>query len=73
MSQHKRLSYPWIVDQLVKIKSLERQVNDVFAGAEGRPAAQLRPLVAELNLRLDILDGVLEFQPPKGSAIRAQR
>lgn len=66
MSQQSRVNYPWIVDELVKIKKLEQKASDVFAEG-GRPGtAQLRSLVDEMNSRLDILDGVLEFQAING-------
>jgi hypothetical protein len=59
MNQNSRLTYAWIVDQLVGIRSLEtRLTHDLAAGGKGE-INHIRRGMAELELRLALLDHAL--------------
>ncbi len=59
MSQNVRTRYSWIVDQLIGIRSLEVQLSNALA-AEGKQQVSIaRRHMAELQLRLEVLDRAL--------------
>lgn len=59
MNQHSRLTYAWIVDQLVGIRTLETQLtHELAAGGKGE-VNLIRRGMAELELRLALLDQAL--------------
>jgi hypothetical protein len=65
----------WIVDELVRIKTLEREVSRALEGRRGVVAdASLCNWVAELNRRVDLLDCALggeTYDWPVGQQSRA--
>jgi hypothetical protein len=46
---------PWIVAQLMRIRTLESEVKDLLA-IGGKPNASLRSRVAQLNSQVALLD-----------------
>lgn len=59
MNQHSRLKYAWIVDQLVGIRTLETQLTDELAAGGPGHISLIRQGMAELELRLTLLDRAL--------------
>jgi len=54
----------WIVDELVRIKTLEREVSCALEKRTGVMAdASLCNRVAELKTRVDLLDSALDAEP----------
>jgi hypothetical protein len=49
------LNGPWIVAQLIRIRTLESEVKDLLA-IGGTPGASLRTRFAQLNSQLALLD-----------------
>jgi hypothetical protein len=73
MNKHPRAS--WIVDQLIEIRKVERQVSKALVRADVGRVTQLRFRLAELNRWLDELDRALErpasHQPATNSMRRS--
>jgi len=59
----------WIVDQLIRIRSLEREVSQgLRQGSGGFADPALCAQVAELSMQIDLLDFALDGNPPPASA-----
>ena len=53
---------PWIVAQVIRIRTLENEVKDLLA-IGGTPSAPLRTRIAQLNAQLALLDLALSERP----------
>jgi hypothetical protein len=51
----KQTSDPWIVAQVIRVRSLEREVKDLLASGGG-PIPALRARMSELKTQLALLD-----------------
>jgi hypothetical protein len=55
----------WIVGQLARIQILEQELSDAFKRPGERTIKNLQRRVAQLNSRLNSVDGALTVRPPK--------
>ena len=73
MSRNSHQTYAWIVDQLIGIRNLERELSEALADRKGRCGAELYFKIAALNLWADVLDRVLDNSTTAADSSRAVR
>jgi hypothetical protein len=56
---HAQANGPWIMAQLIRIRTMEKEVKDLLANSEP-PRAAVRSRIAELNSQLALLDLALD-------------